>query len=221
MLHRFKLLFMRKFGRYIVAMLFQFSFAALLLLITIRFQILNPNFLISSLRGAGAYEQSVALFKEYLGNTVEEELRAAGLDKLPIEQQQLLENEIMELTSAIEANEVQDLVETNIFRFYSYMNSETGDIILYFPIKTWGLPELITSQEPYSQLTENTTLDSVMGLESANDVRVQLSQTRDYIKLVRSLWFIPLIFSVLLLAVMGSSLVMTVSCGLRHGPSGR
>jgi hypothetical protein len=190
---------MRKFGRYIVAILFQFSFAALLLLITIRFQILNPDFLISSLRSAGAYEQSVTLFKEYLGNTVKEELKAAGLDELPIEQRQLLENEIMELTSAIEADEVQDLVETNIYRFYSYMNSEAGDIVLYFPIQTWGLPELITSQEPYSQLTENTTLDSVMGIESANDARTQLSQTKEYIKLVRSFWFIPLILSVLLL----------------------
>jgi len=190
---------MRKFGRYIIAILFQFSFASLLILITIRFQIINPDFLISSLRSSGAYKQSVDLFKDYLSNTVKEELKAAGLNELPIEQQKLLEAEIMELTSAVEADKVQDLVEKNIYRFYSYMNGEAVDIILYFPLQTWGLPELITSQEPYSRLSENTPLDSVMGVESINELYSQLSQAKEYIRLLRTVWFIPLILSALLL----------------------
>lgn len=192
---------MKKFTRYIVAILFQFSFAALLLLITIRFQILNPDFLITSLRNAGAYRQSVELFKEYLGDTVAQELRAAGLDKLPIQQQQILEDQITGLTSAIEEKEVQDLAETNIHRFYSYINGETNEIVLYFPVHTWGLPDLITSQEPYSLLTENTPLETVMGVENAENAKVNLLQTREYVKIIKVVWFIPLVLSILLLLV--------------------
>lgn len=192
---------MRRFSRILVAILFQFSFAALLLLTTIRFQILDPNFLITSFRDAGVYRQSVEIFREYLGDTISVELRDAGLDKLPIEQQQRLENEILELTSAVEENEVQDLIETNIYRLFAYMNGETGDIILYFPIHNWGLPDLITSQEPFSILSEKTSLETVMGLEGARDAREQLSEVREYIKLLRIVWFIPLILSILLLLI--------------------
>jgi hypothetical protein len=113
----------------------------------------------------------------------------------------MLENEILELTSAVEENEIQDLIETNIYRFFAYMNGETGDIILYFPIHTWGLPDLITSQEPFSVLSEKTSLETLMGLESARDAREQLSQVREYIKLLRIVWFIPLILSILLLLI--------------------
>jgi len=192
---------MRKFSRYLVVVLFQLSFAALLLLATIRFQIIDPNFLITSFRDAGVYRQSVEIFKEYLGDTVRSELQAAGLDKLPIEQQQMLENEILQLTSVVEENEVQDLVETNIYRFFAYMNGEVEDLILYFPVHNWGLPDLITSQEPFSILSENTTLETVMSLEGARDARAQLSQAREYIKLLRIVWFIPLILSILLLLI--------------------
>jgi len=192
---------MRKFFRYLVAVLFQFSFAAFLLLATVRFLALDPNFLITSFRNADVYRQSVEIFREYLGDTVRSELQAAGFDKLPIEQQQILEDQITGLTSAIEEKEVQDLAETNIDRFYNYINGEAGDLVLYFPVHNWGLPNLILSQEPFSLLSENTTLETIMSKEVAANAKMQLSQAREYIESIRIVWFIPLVLSLLLLLI--------------------
>ena len=192
---------MRKLSRYLVAILFQFVFASFLILVTLRFQILNPDFLLTSFKNADIYKQSVLVFKEYLGGTVETELQAAGLDELPIEQQKLLQDEILKITSEIDESEVQDMVETNIIRFFGFINNERGDVLLYFPIHNWGLPSLITSQEPLSMLSENTPFEQVMSVENAANTKQQLMNIRDYALLLKKVWYVPLFLVILLLVV--------------------
>ena len=185
---------MRKLPRYIAAILFQFSFAAFLILASLRFQILNSQVLIDSFRSAEVYKQTVELFNTFLENEIEKQL--GDYSQLTPDKKRVIEKQIKEISSSVTEDRVRQMTETNIKRFIKFLNDEEKEMFLYFPIHNWGLPSIITSQDPISDFSESTSLETLLGLDRAKNAKSQLLVVKEYISLVRVAWILAALLSI-------------------------
>jgi hypothetical protein len=184
---------MRKFLRFIVATIFQFTFISFLLLTTVRLQLLDPKFFITTFRQANIYGQIEKEIQPVLKDKLQEELEKEGANLAPLtpSQRKMLEEEFDEAIELITAEKIQDLIETNTSRFLGFLNGHEKELLLYLPIRKWGFSELILSSIPFSNLSEETDIEVLISSEKERqEVKEKLTEIRNVVKQVKDAWII-------------------------------
>lgn len=155
---------MKSFFRFIAGTLTSFSFVFLLLLTTVRFQLLNPQFLISALDKPEVYRQTQRALRMVLKDSLESEFSNQGLDinNLTVGERKILNKQISEITDLITTDKIQDFTEKNIVHVLSYINGQSEKLTLYIPIEKWGFPISPTDEETLTLLNENTDVEKLI-----------------------------------------------------------
>lgn len=137
-----------------------------------------------------------ALEKEY-------ESQVGDLEMLTVGERVTLNKEIEGVTKLITADKIQDFTENNITRTASFINGQSDKLLLYFPVDKWGLPKSITSEKPFTLLSEETDLSMLIEF-SEGRLPIKLSQI-DWVQnlgeTLKISWMISLITIPVLLIV--------------------
>lgn len=195
---------MRKFIQLLIAFAFHFFFVLFLLLTTVRFQLLNPEFITSKISNTPAYVQLEQEIKNEVKSSVEKEFEkdTLGPADLPFDQRERLKEQIYKVIDSLESKDVQEAVETNITRFYSFLNGESNTIFLYLPVQRWGLPKEVTANTPLSQFSEETDIYTLISSEEEKQkLSSTLQQVQYYVGLSREAWFLSIIIALMLLSI--------------------
>lgn len=111
---------MKKIAQTLLGFVFVVLFVLELFFITFRFQILNKNFWITSMREGNVYQKIETEFTTYIEENFTKQGNAI--------------NEGKELSKAFKADSIQDFLEKNVEHIFAYVNDETPDIIVYIPL---------------------------------------------------------------------------------------
>ncbi len=97
-----------------------FSFFVLLISISARIQLLNPNYWTGSFRTAGVYSK----LDDALASEVEKKLIDEGASK----------KDAQAFSSFFTSSRLQDFTEKNIVNILDYINAKTENLVIYFPL---------------------------------------------------------------------------------------
>ncbi len=156
---------MKKFLRFIAAVLAFEVFLAFLLVTTIRFQILSTNFWIENLRKEGVYGQVGKALKVSLRQQLRknyEEETGVGLESLTVRERSRLEEEINKITNIITTERLQDFSENNIVQILAFVNGQEEKLYLYLPLSKWELPSIYLQRIPPNLFTERTEVNELI-----------------------------------------------------------
>lgn len=184
---------MRSFLRFVVSILILVSFLIFLLITTIRFQLLNPEFLVRALGKPGVYEHTEKALKLTIKNTLRkqyEEESDIELEELTVGERARIDKEIEKITDIITSERLQDFAENNIVQILSFVNGKKEKLVLYLPFKQWGLPREIKSQEPFVLFSEETDVEKLIDtvLAEPQKTKGQLSTVQDIGEIIKIIW---------------------------------
>lgn len=124
------------------------------------FQLLNPEFYVSTWQEKESYKYSEIGFKNMLKESLEKDYEEnfGSLTNLTVGQRKILDTEIKKVTDIITQEIVKDFSEVNIKRSLDFINGKNDTLLVYFPADKWGVPEDIMDSEIKDNLTENTEI---------------------------------------------------------------
>lgn len=124
------------------------------------FQLLNPEFYVSTWQEKESYKYSEIGFKNMLKESLEKDYEEnfGSLTNLTVGQRKILDTEIKKVTDIITQEIVKDFSEVNIKRSLDFINGKNDTLSVYFPADKWGVPEDIMDSEIKDNLTENTEI---------------------------------------------------------------
>ena len=156
---------MRKFIKFLVATISLFLFISFLILTSVRFQILNSDFLINTLRKGEIYEQSTKALKLTLQSNLRQRAEEASGKKLKdftVGERSILEKQIGLIVDKVTTERVQDITENNIVAFTSYINGVEEGMYLYLPFNSWDLPSQFFPEDELANFGERTDVDFLL-----------------------------------------------------------
>src|SRR4030066_2540465 len=123
---------MRSILRFFVSLFICFDFIIFLFLTTIKFQVLKPDFLVSSLNQPGIYENTEKALRLSLKKILVTNLANQGLNfgKLTVGERVQLDKKIQEITDLISKEKIKDFSENNIDRILAYLNGDNKKLFL-------------------------------------------------------------------------------------------
>ena len=156
---------MRKFIKFLVATISLFLFISFLILTSVRFQVLNSDFLINTLRKGEIYEQSTKALKLTLQSNLRQRAEEASGKKLKdftVGERSILEKQIGLIVDKVTTERVQDITENNIVAFTSYINGVEEGMYLYLPFNSWDLPSQFFPEDELVNFSERTDVDFLL-----------------------------------------------------------
>lgn len=193
---------MRSFFRFIISIFIVLGFTVLLILSTIRFQILNNDFFVNNLNKEGVYEHSSRALRLTFRNILREiyaNEENIVLEELTVGERSQIERDINRISNAINAATLKDFLEANIIRVLSYAKGEKDILLLYLPLEKWGFPDDFITEEPMSYFSENTKIEEILVSYGYNTKL--LIDIRYYISQVKNVWIGTLGALLLLLTI--------------------
>lgn len=190
--------------RVLVGLIFILVFIIFLFLTTINYRFLDPAFMVSILRDADTYEKIEVLVKRELQKQFIKEFEEEGVDfaGLPVNQQRAYLTIVDETLSSITDENIQDLIETNIFRLFSFVKKERAELTLYIPLNEWGFPSVVIKNTPFGQYSEETELEALVeSQEELQELNKRLSLIQGVVQGIGSVWIVSIFVLVILLVI--------------------
>lgn len=183
-----------------LGVVFFFVFFIFLLVGALKFRVLSPTFWKTSLDKGGVYQQLQGQVTKMLADMKTSLIKDNGGRALPPEAMKML-GPFLSIDKLLTAERFKELIETNIDRLFSYLDSNDKELILFLPVTEWKLPVQIFIPA-LAKLTAHTSLkDALPALgikpEQVKSVMDQLDQIRIL------LGYLPIAWIVLLLLVVG------------------
>jgi len=171
---------------------FYFSF---LLTTTLVAQLLNPNFLTKSLKKPGVYGYVEQALKIAARDALRENLKKEGvnLENLTTGQRAKIEKEMDTLLNPITKENIQEFSEANIHNILDYVNGKSDRLIIYLPLKKWGIAEAQTSQLPEYLTNENLDVLELIDQGNLNMSKTEVTSIKNLGVKIRFWWIVSII----------------------------
>lgn len=196
---------MRVLLRFLIGLLFLILFIATLLLSAVKFKLLREEFWDVLLQKSSIYQEVVVQVQAQVAS-MRKQLNSE-LVKLPRAQRKQAEERLSFLaameksSSSLTVDDVQRLIETNVRRLLTFLNTDQKELLLYLPLADYGINPK-TFGPPFSLMSENTDIKVVAVLFGANPEATAKSAVaiqQGAHQLVQA-WAVGMIVLVLLLA---------------------
>lgn len=177
-----------------LGIIFLYVFLSFLLMGALKFRVLSPEFFKTALAKGDIYKQlhnQVTKLRIDLEKSLRKETGGRALPPQVIRELAPL----LSIDKTLNEERFKDLIETNIDRLFSYLNSKNEKLILYLPVTEWKLPISAFGQPELSKLTAQTPVEKALpafGLkpEQVTSTIEVLSQVKTFVGFVPTAWFI-------------------------------
>jgi hypothetical protein len=171
---------------------FYFSF---LLTTTFVVQLLNPSFWIKNLKKPGVYGYMEQALKIAARDGLRENLKKEGinLENLTTGQRAIIEKEMDVLLNPITKENIQEFSEANINNILNFVNGKSERLIIYLPLKKWGIPSAQSTQLPEYLTNENLDLIELIDQGNLNMSKTTISSIKNSGVKIRIWWLISII----------------------------
>jgi len=151
-----------------------FSFLTLILFYG-RFIVINESFYTYSLNKNDTYQELTRSIKltsqEFILNQF---AKTTDYEKLTTIEKQEVKNQITDITSFINEDNVKDLLSKNINNILGYLHNRPGDLYLYLPINNWGFSSEVLNQIPDFLQGDNISVRELLksqALDTPNNLK--------------------------------------------------
>lgn len=174
---------MKDLLKFLFSTIFVLSSVFLVLSLTIKYKILNSEYLIDTLDRPGIYEDIARSFREslkteFIKSFEEDEKRS--VDQLSVGEKAQLNEQINEVVAFITAEIIKDFTQQNIVYITSFINGQSEKLYLYIPLKKWGASDEVFTESELLLLTEQTDIQEILPEQGPNNVI-----TKDHVRMLK------------------------------------
>ena len=175
-----------------------------MILTTITFLFLKPDFYIKSLAKPGVYTNIQKGLKTSARDSLREQFseQGAAYGDLSVGQRQLVDEQIDKILSPINEANIRNFSEKNIVNFFDYVNGKNNRLIIYLPLDKWGLSSEAIKHLP--DYLKTTNIDILKISEENPEVKINKDQIIAIYNLgskIKFYWEITLVLSLFLFSI--------------------
>lgn len=193
---------MRSLFRFLVSSSFFLGLLFFLPLTSLKYQLLDEDFVVSKFRQADVYPQVERGLREAFRYTVITQLpnQSINVEKLTVGERKEIERQISETASVITADKIQDATENNIVKILGFINGKNPKLTLYLPLRKWGLP-LSLDADQLELFSENSDVEEIIDAGILPVKKEQIDKFFYYSTGLHNVWWIMLALLVILIVL--------------------